>query len=135
MATILAHIRVREGKEAAFEALAAQLHRDTHRLEPGMRRYEYWRGAEPGLYYGLLAFDDFHAFLRHQTSDHHEEASPKLAEVIAGIELEWVDPLETASDLPATNAQGLPDGADDLTRRAARLYAPGIQAWWRAERD
>ena len=79
MATILAHIHVHEGKEAAFEALAAQLHRDTHRLETGVRRYEYWRGAERGLYYGLLAFDDFHAFLRHQTSEHHEAASPKLA--------------------------------------------------------
>jgi quinol monooxygenase YgiN len=135
MATILAHIHVHAGQESAFEALAAELHRDTHRLETGVRRYEYWRGAEPGLYYGLLAFDDFHAFLRHQTSAHHETASPKLGDVIARMKLEWVDPLGTASDLPPTNEQELPEDADDFTRRTARLFAPEVQGWWLQERD
>jgi quinol monooxygenase YgiN len=130
VATILAHIRVKEGTEPAFEALAADLYRATHGRETAVRRYEYWRGAEPRSYYSLLAFDDFHGFLAHQTSDHHEEASPRLGEMIEDIRLEWVDPLGEASDLPPTEPQEAPDGADELTQRYARLYAARKAAWW-----
>ena len=62
MATILAHIRVKAGAEARFEDLARELFRATHEQEPRVKRYEYWRGTEPGLYYSLLAFDDHLAF-------------------------------------------------------------------------
>lgn len=130
MATILAHIRVHAGREADFEAVARALHDDSHRLDRGVRRYEYWRGAEAGLYYCLLAFDDFHAFLAHQTSDHHESASPKLAELIHEIRLEWVDPVPGASPLPRTAMQPLPDGADALSARYHRVFAARLQAWW-----
>jgi len=129
MATILAHIRIREGREESFEALVAELHRETSR-EPGMRHYEYWRGATPGLYYCLLAFDDFHAFLAHQTSEHHEAASPKLGELIEKMRLEWVDPVKGASDLPPTEMQPLPADADALAARYHELFAPTLQAWW-----
>ena len=137
MATILAHIQVHEGSEAAFEAIARDLHAATAR-EPGKRHYEYWRAAKAGLYYCLLAFDDFHAFLAHQTSDHHEAASPKLGELIAKIRLEWVDPVPGASDLPPTAMQPLPEGADPLTARYHELFAATLQDWWqplRAKRD
>lgn len=134
MATILAHIQVQPGRERDFEAIARELHAATDR-EPGKRHYEYWRGAKPGLYYCLLAFDDFHAFLEHQTSDHHEEASPKLGELVAKIRLEWVDPVEGASTLPPTRAQPLPPDADDLTTRYHKLFAPELQAWWGALRS
>ena len=130
MATILAHIRVVPGGEARFEAIARELYRATQQ-EPRCRRYEYWRGAEPRLYYSLLAFDDFNAFLEHQTSDHHEDASPRLGELIEDIRLEWVDPVDEASDLPPTEFQPLPGDANDLTRRYAHLFAPKIQPWWR----
>jgi quinol monooxygenase YgiN len=129
MATILAHIRVHEGREREFEALVRELHAATS-AEPGKRQYEYWRAATPRLYYCLLAFDDFHAFLAHQTSDHHEAASPKLGELIEKMRLEWVDPVQGASDLPPTAAQPLPPGADALTARYHALFAPTLQDWW-----
>ena len=129
MATILAHIQVHAGREADFEAIARELHRGTA-TEPGKRHYEYWRGAERGLYYCLLAFDDFHAFITHQTSDHHEAASPKLGELIEKMRLEWVDPVQGASDLPPTAMQPLRDGADDLTARYHRLFEATLQEWW-----
>ncbi len=129
MATLLAHIEVHAGREADFEKLARELHAATRR-EPGMLRYEYWRGAKPGLYYCLLAFDDFHAFLAHQTSDHHERAAPKLGELIASIRLEWVDPVGGASDLPPTEMQPLAGGADALTARYHEAYAIAMQEWW-----
>ena len=134
MATILAHIQVHDGREADFEEVAARLHQETHDRETGVRHYEYWRGAEAGLYYCLLAFDDFRAFLVHQTSDHHETASPKLGELIRDMKLEWVDPVGGASKLPPTNMQDLPDGADDLTRRYHKIFAAQVAEWWLARR-
>src|SRR5271166_149729 len=47
MATLLAHIRVRPGAEKRFEQIARELHDATHACEHDVRRYEYWRGAEP----------------------------------------------------------------------------------------
>ena len=48
MATLLAHIRVKKGREAEFEAIAAELYRETRANEGDILRYEYWRGGEPG---------------------------------------------------------------------------------------
>ncbi len=135
MATILAHIRVHEGRERDFENVARALHADTHARERGVRHYEYWRGAEPGLYYCLLAFDDFHAFLEHQTSPHHESASPELGKLIRAMQLERVDPVEGASKLPATRMQELPADANDLTKLYHRMFAVQMQSWSDALRE
>ena len=129
MATILAHIHVAEGREAEFEVLAKRLHTATLE-ELGCRHYEYWRGQEPGLYYCLLAFDDFHAFLTHQTSDHHEAASPELGELIRTMQLEWVDPVVGASALPPTRAQAAEPDASELRARYAKLFRARIAEWW-----
>jgi quinol monooxygenase YgiN len=134
MATLLCHIRVRPGMEARFEEIVTELHDATHEREPAMRRYEYWRGAEPGLYYALLSFDDFDGFLVHQSSPHHEEAVPKLAEVIESNRIEWVDPVPTASPLAPTHSAPLRDGAGELEARYHARFAPGVdQAWWARE--
>ena len=133
MATLLAHIQVKEGREAEFEAIAAKLYGETHRNETGCLRYEYWRGAEPGFYYSLLSFDDFHGFLRHQVSDHHEEASPGIRDICIDVTLEWVDPIGESSPLPATRMQEIPEGADEKTMLYHKLFAAVTQAWWRKE--
>ena len=133
MATLLAHIQVKRGQEARFEAIAAKLHDETHRNETGCLRYEYWRGAKPGFYYALLSFDDFHGFLRHQVSDHHEEASPNIRDICLDVKLEWVDPMGESSPLPATRMQELPEGADEKTALYHNLFAADIQDWWNGE--
>lgn len=130
MATILAHITVKPGTEAAFEDVARGLFRGTHDNETRMRAYDYWRGSSPRTYYTLLSFDDFLAFMAHQTSDHHESASPELGKVIEGIKLEWVDPIEGASTFVPTEAQTAPDDADELTKTYAKRYAAQIADWW-----
>jgi heme-degrading monooxygenase HmoA len=130
MATILAHITVRPGTAEQFEAIATELHRLTHANEPDVRRYEYWRGSEPNTYYSLLSFDTFLDFIAHQTSDHHESASPRLGEVIAGIRLEWVDPVPGASSLTPTTTQPTPADADELTQKYARRFAAQVAEWW-----
>ena len=134
MATILAHIRVKPGTEATFEDIARRLFRATHDTETGVRRYEYWRGAEPRTYYTLLSFDDFRTFIAHQTSEHHEAASPEIGAVVEALQLEWVDPVEGASDLPATSSQDVPPDADDLTQTYAKRFAADVADWWDALR-
>jgi quinol monooxygenase YgiN len=130
MATLLAHITVRPGMEAEFEDLARTLYERTHATETGVRRYEYWRGSQPGSYYTLLAFDDHRAFIAHQTSDHHESASPELGRMIENLRLEWVDPVDGACDLPPTQMQPAPDGADDLVTAYTERFAAIIAPWW-----
>lgn len=130
MATILAHISVRPGAEAAFEAISRDLYAESHAGEDGLLRYEYWRGAEAGTYYTLLSFRDFASFIAHQTSEHHEAASPKLGAVLTGLRLEWLDPVEGASPLPRTESQDLSHVADELTRLYAERFAARIAPWW-----
>ena len=122
------------GQEARFEHIATELYRATHDHEVGVRRYEYWRGAAPRTYYALLAFDDFRSFLTHQTSAHHEAASPDLGAVIEAMRLEWVDPISEASPLPATCGQSIAADADALTQQYAERFAAQVAAWWLALR-
>lgn len=130
MATILAHITVKEGSEAAFEQISRDLFGTSHETETGLLRYEYWRGSEPRTYYTLLSFVDFAAFIAHQTSDHHEEASPRIRDVVQDIRLEWLDPVEGASPLGRTVPQDLSGAADDLTRRYGKIFAAQVAEWW-----
>jgi quinol monooxygenase YgiN len=130
VATALAHIQVRAGMESRFERVAAELHRLTHEREPGVRRYEYFRGAEPATYYCLLSFDDYHGFLAHQSSDHHEDASDELRAVTECIRLEWLDPLPDASSLVPTKPQPLPPGAAAATARVHERFADIGETWW-----
>ena len=135
MATILAHITVKPGTEAEWEAIAAELYAASHAHEDNILRYEYWRGAEERTYYTLLAFPDHHAFIVHQTSDHHETASPNIGRVVEKIRLEWVDPISDSSPLPPTNHQDAPADADDLTAKYTESYAAVVADWWYALRS
>ena len=134
MATLLAHITIKSGREEEWEAICRRLYAPTHETEPAMRRYEYWRGAEPRTYYTLLSFDDHQSFIVHQTSDHHEEESPNIGDCVESIKLEFVDPISGASDLPPTNHQGAPDGADELTLKYTESYKAQVADWWLALR-
>lgn len=130
MATVLAHITIRPGGEERFEEIAKALHQSTHATEEGVRAYGYWRGAEPRHYYTLLSFTDFLTFIAHQTSPHHEDASPALGSVIEAIDLEWVDPIDGASTFGPTNLQAVPDDADELTKKYAQRFAAKVADWW-----
>jgi len=134
MATLLAHITIREGSEGRFEEIARRLYERTHAEETDVRRYEYWRASEPRCYYALVAYDEHRTFIEHQTSDHHESATPALGQVVEQIRLEWVDPVAGASDLPPTAMQPAPDGADELTQRYTDRFAAAVEEWWLALR-
>lgn len=123
MATLLAHVHVQQGHEEEFESIARQLYELTHEHEHVLR-YEYWRARTPGHWYVLESFESYEGFLAHQASPHHERFSPRLREILAGIDLEWLDPLPGASPLPPTRSPAGDPG--DLARRYPLELAP----WW-----
>ena len=70
----------------------------------------------------------------HQTSDHHETASPAIGQTVESLRLEWLDPIVDASPLPTTAAQSAPEGADELTVTYTDRFAADVADWWLAQR-
>ena len=131
MTTLLAHIKIQPGKEAKWEAIMHDMVAETFGTEDGVIRYEYWKGQEPLSYYCLLSFKDKWAFSHHQMSDHHE--GHDFADVLAGITLEYVDPVKGAGGgLPPTTDPALPDDASDAMTTAQERFPLSIPAWWSA---
>ena len=127
---MLAHITVMPGTEETWEAICRRIHAATHATEPRMLRYEYWRGQEPRTYYCSLAFEDHQAFIVHQVSDHHEDESPRIRDCIESFRLEFLDPVDGASDLPPTAHQEAPEGADELTKKYTERFRAEAADWW-----
>ena len=134
MSTLLAKIRIHPGKEAEFEEVMAYMYRQTHDTEEGVLRYEYWRGQEPGRYYCLLSFTDSTAFWRHQASDHHEGQMQSFQDCIADLELETVDPVQQASELPATTASVILASEPPAVQQQAELFPINEASWWQVLR-
>jgi len=131
MATLLAHIKVVEGKEKFFEDLSRELFEKTHANEDQVIHYEYWRGRDRGTYYALLAYPSYLDFmLTHQITDHHEEVTAKYDGVIEDIDLEWLDPVDGASKLGPTDIQLLPSDAPELALQYDKDHAVLFQEWW-----
>ncbi len=129
MTTLLAHIRIKPGKEAKWEAIMRDMVAQTYAAEPCVRRYEYWKGQEQNSWYCLLSFTDKEAFYEHQTSPYHE--GHDFADVLAGIRLEYVDPVEGAGGgLAHTVDPPLPPDASPAQRIAQERFPLEIPAWW-----
>jgi quinol monooxygenase YgiN len=134
MATLLAKIQTHPGKEAEFEQVMKFMYQQTHTTEEGVLRYEYWRGREPGFYYCLLSFSDNLTFWRHQASDHHEGEMQRFQECIADLDLEVIDPVASASPLPAAAEQALPESEPEAVRAQVAAFPIALAAWWLALR-
>jgi len=128
MATLLAHLKVRPGKEQAFEDVQKALWQETWQNEPDILRYEHYRGREPGSYYAILAFKDFAKFIAHQTAPYHEE--PDWEGIFESVDLEWLDPIQGSNDLGPTREQDL---GQELTERERYYVERSLctrAAWW-----
>jgi quinol monooxygenase YgiN len=129
MTTLLAHIKIKPGSEAQWEEIMADMIHQTWSTETGVKRYEYWKGEAPNLYYCLLSFDDKVAFYRHQMSPHHE--GHDFAAVLEDIRLEYVDPVKgSGGGLPPTVDAPLPADADADLMTAQERFPITIPAWW-----
>jgi len=132
MATFLAKIKIISGKEREFETTAKEMFSATHANEPECRRYEYWRGKDPRTYYCLESFNNYIGFMIHQSSPHHE--APDFGSMIEEMEIEWIDPVQGATDLNPTDHQELPTNANDLMKEYAKAMPIAMQEWWLANR-
>jgi quinol monooxygenase YgiN len=143
MVVLFAHIRVVEGREAEFEALAQELTVATLERESGVRRYEYTRLHQPGRYHATLAFDNYEAFIVHQASQHHAAIAGAMRDLIGDMDLERVDPVPGCSPLSEAATAVVvrpleePD-AKTMEDRAAKYrdrYPLTQAAWWGAVHD
>ena len=83
MSSLLAHIKIVDGQEKKFEELSKELYKQSHAKEDCIIRYEYYRGREKNSYYTLLVYPTYLDFLlKHQISDHHEEAGAQYLSLI-----------------------------------------------------
>ncbi|MDG1931634.1 MAG: hypothetical protein P8I86_03660, partial [Luminiphilus sp.] len=83
-------------------------------------------------YYCLLSFEDKWAFYLHQSSDYHE--GHDFEGVLANVELEYLDPVQGASALPATENLPLPDDASETLRNTEASFPILIPDWWAARK-
>jgi quinol monooxygenase YgiN len=134
MCTLLAKIQIHTGKETEFESVMAFMYEQTHSTEDQVQRYEYWRGREPGFYYCLLSFPSNRAFWQHQASDHHEGHMQQFAACIADLDLEIVDPVASASPLPATDDQAPENSLPAAVLEQAKAFPIVLASWWLALR-
>lgn len=129
MTTLLAHIRIKPGKEERWEGIMRDMVTQTFATEKNVKRYEYWKGQEENVYYCLLSFADKWAFYDHQMSDHHE--GHDFADVLADIRLEFIDPVAGAGGgLAQTDDPPLPDGASEAHATAQQRFPIAIPGWW-----
>lgn len=136
VATLLSYIKVKAGQETAYEDMQAVLYRDTWATEPGCRRYEFYRGPERGEYYALLSFDDYQAFLIHQSSDHHEDFGEKFGAIIEDHWVKWVDPMDRGSKgLVPSNPQEPQEDATPLMIQNSQTMPIEVPDWWREQRS
>ena len=136
MSTLLAHIKIVEGHEEKFEKISRELYEKTHSNEDSVIHYEYWRGREKGSYYTLLAYPSYLDFLiTHQISEHHEAAAGNYGDIIADLDLEWLDPVDGASKLNPTKAQNVPEDAPALAKEYDKDHSVVMQDWWLALRN
>jgi quinol monooxygenase YgiN len=126
--TLLAHIRIKPGAEAEWEAAMAKLVDNTLAHEAEVIRYEYWKGQEPLTYYGLLSFTSKHGFFAHQDADYHRNQT--YGDIFDDLRLEFVDPVSTASPLPRTENPALPDDAPDTIKEWESSTPVQIADWW-----
>jgi quinol monooxygenase YgiN len=84
MMTFIASLIVKEGKEAEFEKLQAELSELTHTNEPDVLVYDVIRHQEKAGHYVVYArFKDQAAFDKHQTIDFHDRLVPPILDCLA----------------------------------------------------
>ncbi len=83
MRGIVARIKVKEGREAEFEALAASLVVKS-RAEDGCLSYELWRSEEAGEYVFVERYVDEATAQAHVKSDHYRRIGRQMGALMDG---------------------------------------------------
>lgn len=78
----IATFHVAPEREAEFERVVLELATRVHELEPGVRLYAPYRGAEPGVYYMLERYDDEAARRAHASAEQIRSLFPTLTALL-----------------------------------------------------
>lgn len=128
MATLLTQYTIADGCIDRFEASQRTMYRETLKGDH-VRLYQSFRSANPREYYTLMSFDDYVAFIRHISSDHHEDQD--ALSMIEAIRFHWLEPLEGASDFGPTIRREFPDPTP-LQQRYLEMFRFDRAGWWPA---
>jgi autoinducer 2-degrading protein len=95
MMTFLARMKVKEGKEAEFVALARKLTEEVRAKEPDTLAYEFYRLREPRGFAVFESFKDEAAEEDHRDTEHFHRIAPELLECLDGTYTrEYLDSLD-----------------------------------------
>ena len=96
MIGVVAIIRAKEGREAEFERVFAEMTAKVKANEPGNQMYQLTRSrTEPRTYKVMEMYADQAAFEAHGSSDHYKEGGRALRELVEGRpEVELLDTVD-----------------------------------------
>lgn len=130
MLTLMSVHTVAPGREEEYEKIQRHLADCTWREEPETIRYEHFRGTKRGQYISILTFKDMETFLDHQMADYHDEVN--WDGLFVEHEMQWLDPLQGANDLPPTDVEPLPADTSAQRRAYAAMLPAEKPSWWGA---
>ncbi|MBL6937290.1 MAG: antibiotic biosynthesis monooxygenase [Alphaproteobacteria bacterium] len=92
---VLATIKIKEGTNEAFEAVAKELMAAVHANEPGNKVYQFCKSkSDPTTYVVMEIYADQAAFEAHGKTDHFRAIGPKMGPSMAGRpEIQFFDPV------------------------------------------
>jgi quinol monooxygenase YgiN len=82
--SVVAKIRVKDGQQAAFEAVAAKLAAAVNANEPGCLLYTLNKGDDPLTYVFLERYADEDAVKAHRASDHFRSLGREMGAFMDG---------------------------------------------------
>ena len=92
---VLATIRIKEGTNEAFEAVAKELMAAVRANEPGNKVYQFCKSkSDPTTYVVMEIYADQAAFEAHGKTDHFRTIGPKMGPSMAGRpEIQFFEPV------------------------------------------
>jgi len=82
--SVVAKIKVKDGQQAAFEAVAGKLAAAVNANEPGCLLYTLNKGDDPVTYYFLERYKDDEAVKAHRASDHFRSLGREMGAFMDG---------------------------------------------------
>ncbi len=84
MISAVARLKVKEGQEQEFEALALEMANAVNANEEGCELYEVHRGDDPQTYVFIERYQDEAAVEAHRASDHFKSIGARMGAHMAG---------------------------------------------------
>ena len=82
---IVAHLKVKDGKQAEFETVFSELQANVKKNEPGALQYEVFKSKkDPTTYVVMEQYRSEDDLAAHRTSPHMAAAGPRLGAVLDG---------------------------------------------------